>query len=210
MSRLSKVFVGLSLLALIGVFSFFNQRTALGYAVGDTTEEPILKADVLKNLEHLANVSGRPLSESQIAQITASCQDFIDSDISASFERLKVNEAKYEQFIATIELSLNFVINNLKQIAMDYSAVDTLQERLLAIKAELSLAIELYGLSLNKLLILAEDCQSYPDSFIAGLDEAHENNKLVLAVAGDLLDFITADFKETLMKIRSKLLILEN
>ena len=210
MSRLSKIFVALSLLALIGFFGFFNERTALGHSVGDTTEKPILKADVFKNLAHLADVSGRHLNESQIIQITASCQDFIDSDISASFERLEVNEGKYEQFISTVELSLSFVINNLKQIAMDYSAVDVLQERLLEIKTELSLAIELYGLSLNKLLILSEDCRTYPDFFVAGLGEAHENNELVLAAAGDLLDFINTDFKETLMKIRSKLLTLEN
>ena len=104
---------------------------------------------------------------------------------------------------------MKFVANNLAQIAMDYSTVDALQEKLLGIKTELSLSMELYSLSLNKLLILSPDCQIYPTLFAAAFSEAHENNDFVLTSAADLLDFVETDFEETLMGVRSQLLTLE-
>ena len=106
MNRSSKLLVCFGLLVFFSVFAFLNQERVWGYSNGDTEiETPLLKTDVLKNLEQLAIAREISLNEAQILEIVGSCQDFIDQEVAASLNRLEVNQRKYEQLVSTVDLS---------------------------------------------------------------------------------------------------------
>lgn len=198
---MKKSLIYLFLLVLI-LSLFFNQQDALGHL--EINPQPTTNTPTTP-LKELADSYAISLDRTETEIIINNCQTIIERDIFNLSAQLKANSKQYEELSSLTLKSLNFIENNLIQIAKDTTAINSLQQNLIQSSTSFSNSVKQYDLSLSRLLALADDCQQEPMAFIAGLKNIHKHRQLVLSQASEFLIFIKTSLKETLTQIKSDL-----
>ena len=126
--------------------------------------------------------------------VIADCLETTQSQVPALQSQLETSAQAYERLLEAARLSLNFVDNNLAQMALDREALDGLLDRLTLAEDNFVAARQAYATSLERLLELAAVCQDDPAAFLAAAEETALERQRLEAAAAAITRLIEIDF----------------
>ena len=154
--------------------------------------------------ERRAAESGLHLTEQQAEAMAAGCRDFIAGEVNRALEQSRSSQAKYTRLASAMVLSLDFVINNLTQMAHGHAAADQLRRSAVELETAFLEASVSYDLTLGALSAMIESCATHPAVFRAGLLIAAERRQAVIGAGQSILDFAASDFRDELIRLKAE------
>lgn len=170
---------------------------------------PAFKQTALKHLQQLVDIYQIDLSDRQRAEVVENCSRVLEQRIKPLREDWRELRREYDHLIETINRSLIFITDDLRQMSEDSSAINLASVKLNQVHSNFLITVDVYELILSELLALSGNCYYYPEAFVAGLHEMNRYYHLLQAAASDLLGFVGKDLQTAFNKIEQRLKILE-
>ena len=160
------------------------------------------KAAAIRRLEELAFAQTSNQEAWPLAEVSASCEAFTTDQLAVALQLAEDSRKEYGKLASTAVVSLDFVINNLRQTAQDASAVIAVRDELVGLETDFTAAAWAYVTSLQDLVTLGDACVDRPALFTAGLRQARLQRLEVVHYAEAVLEFMEADFANLLIDVR--------
>ena len=145
------------------------------------------------------------LDEAELEIVIQDCREIINQSIVALEIKLTSDRQKYDFFFEATNNSLNFIANNLQQIAHDPDKINGLTGELQVLQTGFLSALDLYQSSLNELMALSDICSDQPEVFVSRLKQVYLNRGVVLSSVEELIYFIENDLTEILSDLGEEL-----
>ncbi|MYB39748.1 hypothetical protein F4X86_00420 [Candidatus Saccharibacteria bacterium] len=169
---------------------------------GTVTEE--VKMAAIRRLEVLAASQTANPDASSAAEVSAGCEAFTAVQVAGALKSAEDSRKEYGRLASTAVVSLDFVINNLRQTAQDVSAVVAIRDELVGLETDFAGAAWSYVASLQDLTALGGACADRPALFIAGLRQARLQRLEAVHYAEVVLRFVETDFANVLAEVREQ------
>ena len=138
------------------------------------------------------------LDETELEIVIQDCREIINQSIVALKIKLTSDRQKYDFFFETTNNSLNFIANNLQQIAYNPDTLNGLIGDFQVLQTGFLSALEVYQSSLNELMLLSDTCSDQPEVFVSRLKQAYLNREVVLSSVEGLIYFTENDLTDIL------------
>ena len=145
------------------------------------------------------------LDEAELGIVIQNCREIINQSIVALEIKLTADRQKYDFFFEATNNSLNFIANNLQQIAHTPDKINGLTSELQVLQMGFLSALDLYQSSLNELMALSDTCSDQPEVFVGLLRQVYLKRGVVLISIEELIYFIENDFTEILSDLGEEL-----
>ena len=145
------------------------------------------------------------LDEAELEIVIQDCREIINQSIVALELKLTADRQKYDFFFEATNNSLNFIANNLRQIAHTSDKINGLTGELQVLQTGFLSALDLYQNSLNELMALSDTCSDQPEVFVSRLRQVYLKRGVVLSSIEELIHFIENDLTEILSDLEEEL-----
>ena len=167
----------------------------------------VTRQEAITRLTQLIDFYNIDLSEAEEDRIITVCRQIQSNNLEPL--RLKTEDVAttYETTANSVELTVSFIANALREMSEDASGMDLVIFRLQRDSRELQESIEIYQRVLDEVLII--DCQVFPEAFTAGLTEARERARVVEADAQDVKNTLDEELTQALSNARARIQAIE-
>ena len=172
-------------------------------AYSQSNNSTIPPNQALRHLTDLVDIYQVELDAEQRALVISVCrslQAMVLQDMSVNLVDL---QQKYLSSIDAISSGLNFVADVLSRMGEDASSVNLASFHLSRARNDFLGSATIFGNSLDELLLI--DCQKYPVSFVAGLEEVRVRRQLTYLAAEQVSELMTGSINQALDLVRQRL-----
>ena len=146
------------------------------------------------------------LSLESAPAVSAVCPDLIANEVQALEAQLIEKSGDYERLITAARLSLDFIINNLTQMAFEQGVVESLPLELETRAAKFDQAYRSYDDSLEYLLDFGENCAQQEAAFMAAFQDMISKRQKLEMAAQAIVELISLDFAAAFDELEKKLM----
>ena len=146
------------------------------------------------------------LSLESASAVSEVCPDLIANEVQALEAQLIEKSGDYERLITAARLSLDFIINNLTQMAFQQGVVESLPLELETRAANFDQAYLSYNDSLKYLLDLGENCARPEAAFMAAFQDMMSKRQKLETAAQAIVELISSDFAAAFDELEKKLM----
>ena len=157
-------------------------------------------------LEAAPNQAPATLSIERAQLIVETCPDLIDNEIEALRAQLFGKIGAYQRLITAAQLSLDFIINNLAQMAFEQAVLEPLPLQLETVAENFNQAHRSYDDSLEHLLDFGADCAGQELAFANALQDMISKRQKLEMAAEELIELISSDFSAAFDQLEKKLI----
>ena len=190
-----------SLPALVIVAIFFLAAIALILL----DQSPALRAQSAP-LETAPAPGAMTLSIESAPAISGICPGLIANEVQALRAQLAEKSGDYERLITAARLSLDFIINNLTQMAFKQELVESLPLELETRAANFDQAYRSYDDSLEHLLDLGAHCAQQEVAFMVAFQDMMSKRQKLEMAAQEIVELISSDFATAFDELEKKLM----
>ena len=156
------------------------------------------------------SVQGQVAVDDSGAAAVADCLEITQSQVPALQSQLETSAQAYERLFEAARLTLDFVDNNLAQMALDREALAGLTDRLTLAEDNFAAARQTYAVSLERLLELGPVCQDDSAAFFAAAEETALKRQHLEAAAADVIRLIEINFAAAFEGVEQQLMKVPN
>ena len=137
---------------------------------------------------------------------TGGCLGILEREVPALQNRLEDSVPPYERLLEAARRSLDFVDNNLAQMALDRAALAGLAEKLDSAEEDFATARQAYAAGLDRLLEFGPACADDGPAFAAAARETLLERRRLEEAAGAAVDLVEVDFETAFGRIDRQLM----
>ncbi len=167
----------------------------------------VTRQEAITRLTQLIDFYNIDLTEAEEDRVITVCRQIQSNNLEPLRSKTEDLAATYEATVNSVELTVGFIANSLREMSEDASGMDLVIFHLQRDTRELQESVEIYQRVLDEVLII--DCQVFPEAFTAGLTEARERARVVEADAQDIKNTLDEELSQSLSNVRSRIQAIE-
>ncbi len=153
-----------------------------------------------------APAAAMTLSIESAQAISEVCPDLIENEVKALRAQLVEKVGDYEHLIMAAQLSLDFIINNLTQMAFKQEVLESLPLELATRAENFEQAHRSYNDSLEYLFNFGANCVEQEAAFIAAFQDMMSKRQKLEMAAQEIVGLISSDFAAAFDELEKKLM----